>query len=91
MTATTTTVERDREARVEARRAIVRAANRHALARHRRTGLGPFFAAARRGVALRPAIRGPKHVQQCVRTVRHHGLVEDEVLVAAGYHPRGAA
>lgn len=66
------------EHRLEAREAIVVAANRHRQARNAR------------GIGRVPVMAPPlymRHLQQCVRIVRQNLLVSDDVLVAAGFRP----
>lgn len=62
--------------RIKAREEIIQAANRLKTQLH---GTNNYSA----------KLFGPKHIQQAVCVVRHHGGVKDATLVKAGYNPRG--
>ncbi|HEU5085694.1 MAG TPA: hypothetical protein VFU14_20300 [Acidimicrobiales bacterium] len=68
-----------------ARREILAAANRHRRDRNLRASwrLDGYM------IALKPFTA--RHINQAVAVVRHNGLVADDVLVAAGFRPAGAA
>lgn len=71
----------DAAARKEARERIIQAANNHALRRYRRS--------RHWGRRYPVCLLGPRHIHQAVFRCRQFGLVDDTVLEAAGFNPRG--